>query len=385
MLPETFQLKIASHRQILNTIRLKSEISGAELARVNNLQPSTLVYILRSLHERGLIEVSRVSAQLGTAGKPPTLWRLAPDMGFIVGLEIIQNEVRATVVNFGGDIVHQEHKVGLENIGPEQLALSIKSFYNELLEHLSLDTNKIIGVGVALTGLVDREKGLVHYSRKLQLRDYSIEKKLHDLLQLPVEAVNDANAGALGIKWHDSSVAASRKSVIFLTLNEKTAYFGSGLILNENLYEGAQGAAGEINAQIPSLDELVQSGRDKYGEEQPIIQLLNEKHSIGIDDVILLARQHCPISRDVLLHYTQFIVHEIVRIVSLLNPEVIVLGGDISDARDLISDEIVQSVKFRLKEIFPGGIASPVIQFSKFGAYSVSVGATALIMRKIFQ
>ncbi len=98
-----------------------------------------------------------------------------------------------------------------------------------------------------------------------------------------------------------------------------------------------------------------------------------------------MARKKCPISRDVLIHYTQFIVHEIVRIVALLNPNVIVLGGDITDARDMIYEDIVRGVKVRLQEIFPGGFASPDIQFSKFGIHSVSVGATALILRKIFQ
>ena len=238
---------------------------------------------------------------------------------------------------------------------------------------------------MALTGLVDREMGLVHFSRKLQLQNFAIEEKLHDLLQLPVEAVNDANAGALGIKWYGDSIAASRRSVIFLTLNEKTAYFGSGLILDENLYEGAQGAAGEIFTSLPSLAELVQTGVDKYGEDQPLSRLRKTKADIGIEDVIDKAREECPISRDVLIHYTQFFVHEIVRIVSLLNPDLIVLGGDITDAGDLIYEEIVRGVKTRLQEIFPGGIPCPDIQFSNFGIYSVSVGATALIMRKVFQ
>ena len=385
MLPAPFQLKIASHRQILNTIRIKGEISGADLARENRLQPSTLVYILRSLHEKGLIEVSRVGAQLGTAGKPPTLWRLVAQKGYVIGLEIIPNEERATVVDFSGQIVHQEHRVGVENIGPEKLLHSIKSFYDELVSHLELKKDDLIGVGVALTGLVDREKGVVHFSRKLQLQDFPIEQKLGELLQFPVEVVNDANAGALGIKWHDGSVAASKKSVIFLTLNEKTAYFGAGLILDENLYEGAQGAAGEIFTVLPSLSELVQSGVDKYGVDRPLVRLQKQKGVVGIEDVIAMARKKCPISRDVLIHYTQFIVHEIVRIVALLNPNVIVLGGDITDARDMIYEDIVRGVKVRLQEIFPGGFASPDIQFSKFGIHSVSVGATALILRKIFQ
>ena len=160
MLPEPFKLKIASHRQILNTIRIHGEISAAELARVSKLQPSTLVYILRSLKEKGLIEVSRIGAQLGSAGKPPTLWRLVPTKGYIVGLEIIPNEMRATVIDFQGNIIHQEHQVGLDNQGPEKLLATISSFYKGLLKHLKIAKKDII----VRAGLVLLVAGLILFS-----------------------------------------------------------------------------------------------------------------------------------------------------------------------------------------------------------------------------
>ncbi len=384
MLPEPFQLKIHSHRKILNTIRIHGEISAAELARLNNLQPSTLVYILRSLKAKGLIEVSRISAHLGSAGKPPTLWRLVSSKGYVIGLEIIPNEMRATVIDFSGKIVHQDHQVELDNVGPEKLLETIRQFYTQVLSHLKLSPKDILGIGVGLTGLVDRERGYVHFSRKLNLQNYPIEEKLRELLNCPVEVVNDANAGALGIKWQIGNSSPVKPNVVFLTLNEKIGFFGAGLILNHILYEGANGTAGEIYTSLPILAELYDKAVSKYGSDFPLVHLFETEHKIDIDDVIDCARKGCMISDVIMKRYKSFIVEEIVRLVQLLNPDVFVLGGDVTDAEDLIYDEIVTKVETRLRQIFPSGVQTPEILFSSFGIYSVSVGATALIFRQIF-
>lgn len=383
-LREPFQLKIASHRQVLNTIRIKKEISGADLARLNNLQPSTLVYILRSLKEKGLIEVSRIDNSSGITGKPPTLWRLVADKGYIVGLEIIPNETRSTVIDFSGKIIHQEHTIGLDNIGPDRLIPSINSFFRALLNHLDIPKRKIFGVGMALTGLVDRERGLVRYSRKLNLNNYPVGDALEKGLGLPIEVVNDANAGALGIKWQIGDDRQVDPNVIFLTLNEKTGYFGAGLILNKVLYEGALGSAGELFTSLPSLSKLFERAERKYGSTFQLLSLDQQKGEIDIEDVIKCARRNCKGSLYILKQYSRFVVEEIVRLVQLLNPHMIVLGGDITDARDLIYDNIVNTVNSRLDEIFVSGMPVPRIEFSRFGIYSVSVGATALILRNIF-
>ncbi|MBN1465184.1 ROK family transcriptional regulator [candidate division KSB1 bacterium] len=384
MLPEPFRLQIPSHRQILNAIRIHKEISAADLARLSNLQPSTLVYILRALKEKKLIEVSRINGELRSAGKPPTLWRLVPETGYIIGLEIIPNEMRATVIDFSCNIIHQDHKAGFDNVGPEKLIAAVDSYFHQLTDDLQLAKKNIIGVGVGLTGLVDRERGIVHFSRKLELQNYGIEAKLRGLLGLPVEVVNDANAGALGIKWQVGETAPVEPNVIFLTLNEKIGFFGAGLILNHVLYEGADGTAGEIFASLPTLSALYEQAVLNKGDAFPLVRLLTQKGKIEIDDVIACARQGCEMSRSIMGQYQDFMVEEIIRLVQLLNPNVFVIGGDITDAKDLLFDAFVQQVGTRLQQIFPTGVAAPKILFSRSGIYSVSLGATALILRKIF-
>ncbi len=383
-LAEDFQLSIPSHRQILNTIRIQKEISGAELARQNNLRPSTLVYILRALKERGLVEISRVASRHKTAGKPPTLWRLVADKGYIFGIEVIPKELRGTVLNFRCDVVHQEHQIGVENIGEENLIDAVAQFVDRLQNHLGLPREKIIGVGAALTGLVDREAGIVRYSRRLDLEDFPAQQRLVERLQLPVEVVNDANAGALGIKWQVEDDVGMMPNVVFLTLNEKTAYFGAGLILNQTLYEGMNGAAGEICDALPSLDEFINRVRTRIDGDSPLLRLKREGRELSIEEVIDCARNGCELSRETLAEYGRMISSEILRIVQLLAPNVVVIGGDIADAREFIHQQIIDDVDRSLKALFPAGITAPEIRFSQFGSYSVSVGAAALIMLRIF-
>lgn len=382
-LPEDFCLSIASHRQILNSIRIHKEISGAKLARLNNFQPSTLVYILRALKDRGLIEVSRIEALHKTAGKPPTLWRLAPDKGYIIGIEAIPAELRAVVVNFQGKVIHREHLVGVSNIGPENIIESVAEFVEMLLTKLDISHDKTIGVGMALTGWVDRAAGIVRYSRRLELHNFPIQERLSRHLGLFVEAVNDANAGALGIKWHEDDEVGRAPHVVFLTLNERTAYFGAGLILNHTLYEGAEGGAGEICDALPSLKEFIDNAVARVGSDHPLMDLAATQQ-IDIEDVIRCAQENCRLSQEILSQYSYFISEEIVRLVQLLAPNVIVLGGDLADARELIYSSIVTQVESRLNELFPWGFTVPKIHFSSYGSYAVSVGATALIMRRIF-
>ncbi len=384
MLFDSYQLKIPSHRKVLNIIRLHKEISGAEIARLVGLQPSTLVYILRSLRQRQFIKISRIDTQQGVAGKPPTLWRLVPEKGFVIGLEVIPNEIRATVIDFACNIIYQNTSSSVQTVGKNALAQSIVSCINELIEKAKLPTEKIIGAGIALTGLVDRKNGLIRYSRKLNVQNYPIQSKLNEHFSFPLEIVNDANAGALGLKWHLGSMIWHRDHVVFLTLNEKIGYMGAGLVLSNRLFEGAQGTAGELVASIPSLHTLIEKGRQRYGDDQPIVAFEKEKGNILIDDVIRLANKNCQVCHFVLRQYSQFIASEVVRSILFINPDMIVIGGDITNARELILDSILEKVKKRLQRNFPTGIAIPDIHFAESGIYSVSLGATSLMLRRIF-
>jgi len=377
-LPEQFQLDILSHRRVLNEIRMNGEISGANIARNLKLQPSTLVYILRALKKKKLVEVSRIGQQEATAGKPPTLWKLVNKAGFFIGAEVIQNEMRMSVLDFTGQICFQYIDNG-NPMQPAEIAPAISRFLMEGLQKAGIRTEQVIGAGIALTGLVDRKKGIVRYSRKLDLYDFALYDALSAHLNFPIELVNDANAGALGIKWHLEGIGTHYKNAVFLTLNEKNSDIGAGLVLNNRLYEGAYGTAGEIFTNFPRLHQLIDNEK-RAGNTDEIVTLKNPT----LKDVIDRADKGCQSSLSILNIYCQIIQQEILRIVEFINPNIIVIGGDIADANKVIGDQIRSNVQNELANLFPIGVPAPKILFSDKGIYAVSLGATALILRKIF-
>ena len=384
MIDLKLKFKIQSHRRILNLIRIHREISGAELSRLAHYQPSTVTYILRTFQNNGFIEISRIGSSLGSAGKPPTLWRLVANRGYIIGIEIIKEEIRATVIDFASNVIHQEIKKGNRNLYQEKMAAGVVSFIEEIISKLALPREDILGIGIALTGLVDRRQGLVHYSRNLLLKNFPLQKVFQESLNLPVAIANDSNAGALGIKWYSDQSDHLPPNIVFLTINAKIREIGVGLILNNRLYEGASGTAGELATSLPVLSKLIEKGEKKYGSDFPIIEEYRREGEFSISNVVKYAKANCAFSNFILHHISRFITDEVLRIIEFINPDAIVIGGDIFEAEFILNDYIIPAVKRKSVKIFPAGIMIPKIEFSRFGIFSVSIGAKALILREIF-
>lgn len=372
-----------SPKQVLNAIRIYKEISGAQLAQITGLRPSTIVYILRSLKKAGLIEVSRIGNSSSFGGKPPTLWRLLADKGFIIGIEIVPNQLRTTVIDFSCNIIHQQIKrnVNTDNV---QLVNLVVNFVREIIQSLKLPGNKIIGVGVALPGWVDSKNGLVVYSVPLALKKFPLQMILQNSLNLPVLIANDANAGALGVKCFSDTLENLPANFVYLTISDRFQGIGAGIVIDHQLYEGSYCSAGEITTTLQQVPQLVEKAQKKYRNKSFNIEIKNPDELNCIADVIRYTKQNCRIANFVLKNITHAITMELLWIIGFLNPGLIVIGGDITEVEFIINDFILPNVQEKSLKLFPGGITIPKIIFSRFGIHSVSVGATALILGEIF-
>lgn len=377
------QLKDFKQKQVLNTIRLYGEISGAQIARLTNILPSTIVYILRSLKKEGLIQVSRIGNSSSVGGKPPTLWQLRSDRGVIVGLEIIPKEIRTTIIDFSNKIVYQEKRQSLGKIEGTQTESVVRNYINQLVEEQNIPREKILGIGLALPGLIDSRKGIIHYSKSLDLRNYPLQNLLQKSLGLPILISNDANAGALGVKWYPNSLEALPENIIYLTINEDFFSIGAGLIIAHKLYDGFSGTAGEIFPILPPISKLVKIAVQKYKNESQVIREFGNWGDILFSDLLKFGSENSRIANYVFRNIGLIVSKKIIDIIAFLNPELIVIGGDISQVEFFVNDYIIPYVKRKSAKLFPIGISLPKIAFSPFGIYSVSMGATALILREI--
>ena len=372
-----------NHRLVMNIIRIYHEISGAEISRISGLQPSTIVYILRRLERNGIIRFSRTGASTLRGGKKPNLWQIIPGIGKILGTEILGNKIRYVIIDFAGNLIEEEEQIISGELKGENIVRILVETINKIFNGQPVDS--FLGVCLGVPGMVDTKNGIVHHSSLLSISNCNLALLLQEKLRIPVYIINDANAGALSIKWFYKSTQKIPENIIYLTYNNGSVNLGSGIIVNHQLYHGASGFAGEIFRPLPSLYEIYTAGTKEMGEDHLIVRTINPAKSLDFQVVCKLAQQGCELSAFIVNYIVDFISDEIVRLTGLLNPDQIVLGGDITCSRTLLEKHIIPTVKKRITALLKLTLPLPRITFSEFREFSVSMGAAAYILSTILE
>lgn len=374
-------LKENSHRNVLNIIRSNEFISGAEIARKSGLQPSTIHYILHYLKEFGVIDVAHIGNSTKAGGKPPMLWKINGNTGYILGIELIKNNIRLVMLDFACKEIAKKEIHTLITTEKELEEILFKSITDFL--SLSKIKSKLIGIGLAISGLVDNNEQTVVYSRDLNLINYPIHQKLTQQFNVPVVIANDANAGVLGYKWMNDN--QKYENLIYLIINPDTRQMGAGLILGHQFYKGKSGLAGEFADKLPLLDDLINSAINKYGKKYPVLDKIKVNKSFIFQHLLEEFKNDCPLSKDVLTEESKAIAHELCRIITFTDSDALIFGGSNQLLNDYFNEFVIADVKKELSEIFKFDVSIPEILFSPYGNYSVAFGAASLILHSIYK
>ncbi|MFW6102020.1 MAG: ROK family transcriptional regulator [Bacteroidota bacterium] len=381
----SLQIEEDTHKQALKLIRDYGELSGAQIARLAGIQPSTVVYILRRLNKAGFIEYSRTGESTSRGGKRPVLWRIKGSFGYLLGMEVLVDKIRYVLTDFSGQIVarvetHYENYLENGRV-PQALLDNIE----EVIDQYELNRERLLGIGIAITGLIDNAEAVVQYSSNLQLKELPLKKMIEEKVNVPVCLVNDANAGAMGIKWYFRRVGSLPPNIVYVTYNQISDYLGIGIIINDVLYSGATGTAGEVFEPLPDLFEAGKWAIQRRNTGGPLRYWLDSGKHISLAYIFDLARKDDPVAGEMVNTIIQFLAYQLLLINGFINPDLIVLGGDIAIGEDLILDPLIEEFKRRNREFLEIDYNIPEIMFSEYGNYSVAMGANALIIRELLR
>lgn len=379
-----FSLTENSHKQVINLIRIYREISGAELARLTNLRPSTVLYILRNLDEKGLIEVKGTGESTTKGGKKPTLWKIKSNYGYVIGIETLVHKIRIVLASLEGTFLDKSEHIPTNKITDKNIVDEIVKAVNTIIEKHQLNHNMIIGVGIAIPGMVDSKNGHIHYAAALGVENFPLKLKLESKLPLQFTIANDANSGVMDVKWYTEPTQKLPANIVYITYNQGAKNLGAGLIINNALYNGVSGAAGEIFYPLPKIPSIIDRGIKKIGSHHPILQSFSIEE-IKIAEIMNFAKKGCPLSAFVIEEICKLIADEIARIVGFINPDLIVLGGDITLQEDLLKKYIIPFAHEKTSGYLKHGYFMPEIRFSQFGKFSVAAGATALVLSELME
>lgn len=375
-------IKDDSLKHVLRLIRQNREISGAALARLSSFQPSTITYILRKLQKPGIIEQAGMGESTGKGGKKPTLWKITSRKYYIIGIEVLPTKARYIVADIDGDIIQQSEVKQPKMNGIETLSRSISGLIEQIIVTCGYSAVQFVGAGIAFPGLVDSLNGRILYSSSLRISNYHVLEDLDGRNDVSMYVSNDANAAALTVPWYGSSNGREHpENYVYLLYTQGAENLGSGLFINGRLFEGYSGTAGEIFTPLPSIDHWISKGRNQGLQWTNVKLEKNKVYEIGV--LINEAKKGCSLAGYAVEKLMHFIADEMIRIVGFLNPEEIILGGELVHGAWLIENYLNPYLKKKSNHLLSLGYQLPGISYSEYGKYSVSMGATALILNQI--
>ncbi|TWT27093.1 ROK family transcriptional regulator [Planomicrobium sp. CPCC 101110] len=381
----TFQLMKSVNKSIvLNKIRTAEPISRAQIAKETSLTPPTVSSIVKELMEQGLVRESVLGHSSG--GRKPTMLHINTAAFYVVGVDAGPESVECVLTDLTGAIFQRTSKV-LENpLTNERFLSDVKEAISALLQAGGAEQEKIIGIGVAMHGVVDVKTGTSLVAPILNLRNIPIREVLEEEFNLTVRVENDARAMALGESWfggHDDA-----DSMVAVNIGRGV---GAGIVINGKLYHGAQGIAGEFGHMTVDINgEICECGN--RGCLQTFISgaaiAKRAKSRLKEQDGKLTAREIFELAESgrsdcvELLHETGHIMGVgLTNLIHVINPGEIVLGGGVMKSEKFLMPAALAAI--RQKVLTPEAKQTRVT-VSRLGDEATVLGAVSLLLVELF-
>lgn len=292
-----------------------------------------------------------------TAKKQPTLVTHSNSQSYAVGIDFGGTSIKPALVQ-GKNVVKHGATINPQGRSAEETLSAME----EGIRALCRDLPGLVPVGIGLPGLVDSVHGVVHgLSNVPGWTEVPASKILSERLKVPVILENDANAMAYG-EWLYGAAAQTRNAVC-ITLGTGV---GGALILEGQLYRGSQLAAGELgHTSIDMNGEPGPYGNkgclESYVGNHPIsTRALKAYAAAGIPaptpectplDLATAAHNGCPVAHKIWEIIGDELGAAFANVVWILNPDIIVVGGGVAKAGELLFPHIERSLRSRTSSV----------------------------------
>jgi len=185
------------------------------------------------------------------------------------------------------------------------------------------------------------------------------------------------------MKWFPRS-DNSCSTIVYFNINEETPEYGAGLILQNQLYEGRSGSAGELTSPLMDRNALIKQAIEAGYSEIMHHPVFTEAKYISFQALGSAVQNGDEAATFIFNHFITSLAEEIVRIIAFIDPDCIVLGGDIPDLELPLESWLVSEIKEIVNTRFSYGLELPHVQYSPHGRYSGAMGGTSTIFNELF-
>ncbi|MGE0021817.1 MAG: ROK family protein [Draconibacterium sp.] len=356
--------KYRMKKRILHYLYQYGSLSGTSIGSRIGVSFPTALTLLNELIELKYVETYGTGASSG--GRKPNMYRLSENSIYVVACELGRYEGKITIYNAHNIAVSTVSRFET-SIDDDELVNKIYANAQKLIKDQGIDEDRIYGIGLTMPGLIDEIGGINHTIKNIAYQN--VKERLEAKFEKLVYVNNDARMQAYGEYIFGKAKGHANAVIINWSWG-----IGMGMILNGKLYNGSTGFAGELShtkfvdegdlcicgkrgclETIGSSNFLV-SHAIKGIQENIVSQLTNSfKNSLSElqpEDVINAAKSGDEFAISLLNKIGLALGKGLSFTIQLLNPEIIVLGGVISQANRFVLTPIQQSLnKYCLEQI----------------------------------
>jgi len=382
---------------VLNVIRDKGPLSRADVSRRTKLTRSTVSSIVSYLTKKNLVRETGLSSS--GVGRRGILLELNPKAYYIVGIDLGTLNTIAAVVDLEGKIVERvEHPTNGEK-NRDDVIERVKAAIHEVISASNLNLQKIAGIGLAVPGLVDSKKGMILFIPNFGWKDTPLREILEEEFHTPIFIDNNANAMALS----EAQFGIGRGVKNFICVNIGIG-IGSGVIINREIYRGETECTGEIGHTTVDYNgpkcscgnngclEVMAAGPAiarravkaiREGRKTVITELVEDNlNQITAAVVARAANQGDRLAREIMEKTGEYLGTGIANIINLFNPQMVIIGGGVAQAGNLIFDPLKRIMKKRAFSV-PAKVVK--IATPSLGRDCTVIGAASLVLKEIFK
>jgi glucokinase-like ROK family protein len=369
-------MKQINKRIVLQTIVKNGPISRANISQLTGLNKATVSSLVNELMRDQLTYESGIGESSG--GRRPVMLVFNEKAGYSIGIDLGVNYILGILTDLNGNIITEK-----EVKFPSGTAYSF--VMEELLNLITFLFNTspssrygIVGIGIGVPGIVNKE-GKVLLAPNLKWNNINLKQIIESKFRVPVLIDNEANAGAYGEKKFGAGKSYS--NIIYVSAG---VGIGVGIIINNELYQGKDGYAGEFGHMIIEVGgKKCACGShgcwEMYASEHAIMEyakdseaLRNVEHSL--ENIIDLAQSGCSDCIALFEKIAMYLGQGISNIINIFNPEQIIIGNRLVMAKQWIEKPTKDAIQ---NETLSFHLENLQLDFSSLSIYSAALGVAA--------
>ncbi|WP_313895927.1 ROK family transcriptional regulator [Streptomyces sp. YIM 98790] len=318
----------------MSAVQRRGSLTQIELAGVTGLSPATVSNIVKELTAAGVLHTSPSTR----SGRRALLVTLARNLGLVAGVHFGSRSLRVALADASMQVLADQRMPLAPDHRADAGLRRAAMLVSEMVESVEARPEELLAVGVCLPAPVDRRTGRITTVGMLRGWDgVAVPEVIGEELSAPVTVDNDANLGALAEARFGAG--AGHEDLAYLRVSHGV---GGGLILGGQLMHGRGGGAGEIgHVTVDDNGPICRCGNrgclETFVGAPALLGMLAASHGhLTLRDVITRAKDGDPGCRRVLSDTGQHLGVAAANLCNLVDPEIVVVGGQLADAGEIL-------------------------------------------------